>query len=61
MVHIADICFRDTIRGLKLQKRMSENFKDSVAGKYLDGVTNKRISERLGVSQSTVERIIHEI
>ena len=39
---------------------MSENFKDSVAEKYLDGVTNKRISERLRVSQSTVERIIHE-
>ena len=52
--------FREPIRGLKPHKRMSENFKDSVAEKYLDGVTNKRISERLGVSQSTVERIIHE-
>ena len=52
--------FREPIRGLRPHKRMSENFKDSVAGKYLDGVTNKRISERLGVSQSTVERIIHE-
>ena len=52
--------FMEPIRGLRPHKRMSENFKDSVAGKYLDGVTNKRISERLGVSQSTVERIIHE-
>ena len=52
--------FREPIRGLKPHKRMSENFKDSVAEKYLDGVTNKRISERLRVSQSTVERIIHE-
>ena len=43
MVHIADICFRDTIRGLKLQKRMSENFKDAVAERYLDCVANKRI------------------
>lgn len=43
MVRIADICFRDTIRGLKLQKRMSENFKDAVAERYLDCVANKRI------------------
>lgn len=43
MVHIADICFRDTIRGLKLQKRMSENFKDAVTERYLDCVANKRI------------------
>ena len=43
MVHIADICFRDTIRGLKLQKRMSENFKDAVVERYLDCVANKRI------------------
>ena len=46
--------FREPIRGLKPHKRMSENFKDSVAEKYLDGVTNKRISERLRVSQSTI-------
>ena len=52
--------FREPIRGLKPHKRMVENFKDSVAEKYLDGVTNKRMAERLGVSQSTVERIIHE-
>ena len=43
MVRIADICFRDTIRGLKLQKRMSENFKDAVAERSLDCVANKRI------------------
>ncbi len=29
---------------------MAENFKGSVAKKYPDGATNKRISERLGVS-----------
>ena len=52
--------FRELIRRLKPHKRMAENFKGSVAKKYPDGATNKRISERLGVPQSTVERIIHE-
>ena len=35
--------FREPIRGLKPHKRISENFKDSVAEKYLDCVANKRI------------------
>ena len=52
--------FREPIRGLKSNKRISENAKDEIIDKYLDGATNKKISKRLGISQSTVERVIHE-
>ena len=52
--------FREPIRGLKTNKRLSESCKESIIEKYLDGATNKRISKRIGVSQSTVERVIHE-
>ena len=52
--------YREPIRGLKSNKRISENAKDEIIDKYLDGATNKKISKRLGVSQSTVERVIHE-
>lgn len=52
--------FREPIRGLKSNKRISENAKDEIIDKYLDGATNKKISKRLRVSQSTVERVIHE-
>ena len=52
--------FREPIRGLKSNKRLSESSKDSIIEKYLDGATNKKISKRLGISQSTVERVIHK-
>ena len=52
--------YREPIRGLKSNKRISENAKDEIIDKYLDGATNKKISKRLGISQSTVERVIHE-
>ena len=52
--------YREPIRGLKENKRISENAKDEIINKYLDGATNKKISKRLGISQSTVERVIHE-
>ena len=52
--------YREPIRGLKENKRISENAKDEIIDKYLDGATNKKISKRLGISQSTVERVIHE-
>ena len=52
--------FREPIRGLKSNKRISENAKDEIIDKYLDGATNKKISKRLRISQSTVERVIHE-
>ena len=45
---------------LKPHRRIAKNFKNSVSGKYLNGVTNKRISKRLKVSQSTEERIIQK-
>lgn len=45
---------------MKSNKRISENAKDEIIDKYLDGATNKKISKRLRVSQSTVERVIHE-
>ena len=52
--------FREPIRGLKSNKRLSENAKDEIIGKYLDGATNRKISKRLWISESTVERVIHE-
>lgn len=52
--------YREPIRGLKSNKRISENAKDEIIDQYLDGATNKKISKRLRVSQSTVERVIHE-
>ena len=52
--------YREPIRGLKENKRISENAKDEIIDKYLDGATNKKISKSLGISQSTVERVIHE-
>ena len=52
--------YREPIRGLKSNKRISESAKDEIIDKYLDGATNKKISKRLRVSQSTVERVIHE-
>ena len=52
--------YREPIRGLKSNKRISDSAKDEIISKYLDGATNKKISKRLGISQSTVERVIHE-
>ena len=45
---------------MKSNKRISEKTKDEIMEKYVDGATNKKISKRLRVSQSTVERVIHE-
>ncbi len=45
---------------MKSNKRISESAEDEIISKYLDGATNKKISKRLGISQSTVERVIHE-
>ena len=44
--------YREPIRGLKENKRISENAKDEIIDKYLDGATNKKMSKRLGISQS---------
>ena len=52
--------FREPIEGLKPRKQSSENYRARIASTHLKGVSNKQISVDTGVSQSTVERIVHE-
>lgn len=52
--------FREPIEGLLPKKRSSEQYRQFIAHEYMKNVNNKTISKELGISQSTVERIIHE-
>lgn len=52
--------FREPIDGLKAYKHSSEAYRSRIASTHFKGVSNKQISADTGVSQSTVERIIHE-
>lgn len=57
-----DIFYRN-VEGLRNTKTVFTIHNIEFQGKYdkyLDGATNKKISKRLGISQSTVERVIHE-
>lgn len=52
--------FREPIEGLLPKKRSSEQYRQAVAHEYIKNVNNKTIAKEFGISQSTVERIIHE-
>lgn len=52
--------FREQIEGLLPKKRSSEQYRKAIAHEYIKNVNNKTIAREFGVSQSTVERIIHE-
>ena len=52
--------FREPIEGLLPKKRSSEQYRQAVAHEYIKSVNNKTIAKEFGISQSTVERIIHE-
>lgn len=52
--------FREPIEGLLPKKRSSEQYRQAMAHEYLNNVSNKTIVREFSVSESTVERIIHE-
>lgn len=52
--------FPEPIEGLLPKKRSSETFRQAIAHEYLKNVNNKTMAREFGLSQSTVERIIHE-
>lgn len=52
--------FRETIEGLKPWHRSSTELRKLIAERYRQGVCNKNIAAEFHVSESTVERIIHE-
>lgn len=52
--------FREPIQGLLPKRRSSEQYRQAIAHEYLKNVNNKTIAREFGLSQSTVERIIHE-
>lgn len=52
--------FREPIEGLLSKKRSCEQYRKAIAHEYIKNVNNKTIAKEFGVSQSTVERIIHE-
>lgn len=52
--------FREPIEGLLPKKRSSQSSRQAIAHEYIKNVNNKTISKKFKVSQSTVERIIHE-
>ncbi len=52
--------FRQPIEGLLPKKRSSELLRKTIAHEYIKNVNNKTIAREFGLSQSTVERIIHE-
>lgn len=55
-----DSVFRESIEGLLPYKQSSENYRKRVATAHFKGISNKQLSLDTGISQSTVERIIHE-
>ena len=52
--------FREPIEGLKPWHRSSMELRKLIAKRYRQGVSNKDIAKEFDVSESTVERIIHE-
>lgn len=52
--------FREPIEGLLPKKRSSEQYRQAIAHEYIKSVNNKTIALEFNLSQSTVERIIHE-
>ena len=52
--------FRESIEGLKPWHRSSMELRKLIAKRYRQGVSNKDIAKEFDVSESTVERIIHE-
>lgn len=52
--------FREPMEGLLPKKRSSEQYRQMIAHEYCKNVNNKTIAREFGLSQSTVERIIHE-
>lgn len=52
--------FREPIEGLKPWQRSSTALRKHMAQRYRQGVCNKNIAKEFKVSESTVERIIHE-
>lgn len=52
--------FREPIEGLKAWQRSSIDLRKHMAARYRQGVCNKNIAKEFKVSESTVERIIHE-
>lgn len=52
--------FREPIDGLLPKKRSSEQYRQTIAHEYKKNVNNKTIAREFRVSESTVERIIHE-
>lgn len=52
--------FRVTIEGLQPWQRSSTALRKHMAERYRQGVCNKYIAKEFNVSESTVERIIHE-
>lgn len=52
--------FREPIEGLQAYRQSFENYRNRIASTHLKGVSNKQISLDAGVSQSAVERIVHE-
>lgn len=52
--------FREPIEGLLPKKRSSEAYRKAIVHEYIKSVNNKTIAREFGISQSTVERIIHE-
>lgn len=52
--------FREPIEGLKPWQRSSTALRTHMAQRYRQGVCNKNIAKEFKVSESTVERIIHE-
>lgn len=52
--------FREPIEGLQPWNRSSIELRKLIANRYRQGVSNKDIAKEFNVSESTVERIIHE-
>ena len=52
--------FRELIEGLNPWERSSRALREHIAERYRQGVCNKYIAKEFGVSESTVERIIHD-
>lgn len=52
--------FRKPIEGLLPKKHSSEQYRQAVVHEYIKIVNNKTIAREFCISQSTVERIIHE-
>lgn len=52
--------FREELTGIRPYKRISESYRNVLVHEYAKNVSNKTIAEEYNVSQSTVERAIHQ-